>query len=117
MSINKESTRFYSDKMEKSVCKDVGGSQTPNSGAGTFAKGDVVVKDASLLIECKTVIEDKKSFSIKKDWFEKNKEEAFRQRLRNNCVAFNFGPNQQNYYVIDSDLMKILVEKLKEIDD
>lgn len=117
MNKNTDSTRYYSDKMEKSVCDGIGGEQTPNSGAGVFRKGDVIVKDASLLIECKTVTADKKSFSIKQDWIEKNKEEAFRQRLSSTGIAFNFGPNQQNYYVIDEKLMKLLVEKLSETEE
>ena len=54
MTKNIESTRYYSDKQEKEVCKITGGYQTSNSGAGAFAKGDVVVKDVSLLLECKT---------------------------------------------------------------
>lgn len=37
---NENSTRFYSDLHEKSVCKALGASQTPNSGAGKWRKGD-----------------------------------------------------------------------------
>ena len=77
-------------------------------------KGDCHQKEASLLIECKTVETDKKSISIKKEWIDKNKEEAFYQRLNNTCIAFNFGPNQENYFVINEKLMKFLVEKLVE---
>ena len=112
--MNKNSTRYYSNNQEISVCKLLNAIQTPNSGAGKWRKGDCQQQEASLLIECKTVTTDKNSFSIKKDWIIKNKEEAFNQRLNNTCIAFNFGPNQKNYFVIDEKLMKFLVEKLIE---
>ena len=111
---NKESTRAYSDAHEKSVCKSLNAIQQPSSGSGHFRKGDVVQEQASMLIECKTCMSEKDSFSIKKEWITKNKGEAFMQRLSNHCVAFNFGPAQPNYYVIDEGLMKLLIEKLEE---
>lgn len=111
---NKEATRFYSDKHEKSVCRALDAIQTSNSGANRFDKGDVIQKEASLLIECKTVMEEKKSVSIKKEWIDKNKEEAFSNRLSNSAICINFGPSTNNYYVIDEKLMKFLVEKLIE---
>lgn len=108
------STREFSDKHEKSVCKLLSAEQVSNSGAGRFKKGDCVQKDASLLIECKTVMTDKDSVSIRKDWIIKNKEESFENRLDNSCIAFNFGPGQDSYFVIDQKLMKFLTEKLIE---
>ena len=111
---NKESTRYYSDLQEKSICKLLGAHQQSNSGAGRWRKGDCIQKEASLLIECKTVMDDKNSISIKKDWIVKNKEEKFTQKLGNSCIALNFGPNQENYFLIDEKLMKFLIEKLEE---
>ena len=35
----------------------------------------------------------KQSFSVKKEWFEKNKKESFSMRLQNQMVAFNFEPD------------------------
>ena len=113
---NKEATRYYSDQHEKSICKALGAVQQSNSGAGRFRKGDVIQNEASLLIEAKTTMMDKESFSVKKDWVIKNKEEAFALRKSNSCICFNFGPQQQNYYIIDEKLMKFLVEKLVEED-
>lgn len=107
-------TRYYSDLHEKSVCKATGAVQQTNSGAGLFRKGDCIHKDASLLLECKTCMTEKESFSIKKEWIEKNKEEQFNVRMDNGCIVFNFGPGLDNYYVIDEKLMKFLVEKLIE---
>ena len=111
---NKESTRFYSDKHEKSICKALGATQQSNSGAGRFRKGDVIHNKASLLIEAKTTMSDKDSFSIKKEWIIKNKEEAFTLRKSNSCICFNFGPEQENYYVINEKMMKFLTNKLVE---
>lgn len=110
---NKESTRAFADNHEKSVCKALGGRQTSGSGANRFEKGDVVIDDASLMIECKCAMTDKQSFSIKKDWLEKNNEEAFRNRLNNKALCFRFGPSSKNYYVIDEKLMRLLVDALK----
>ena len=114
MNKNENSSRFYSDTHEKSICKLLEAKQVSNSGAGRFKKGDVIQNEASLLCECKTVMAPKNSISIKKDWIIKNKEEAFENRLDNHCIAFNFGPNEESYFVIDSKLMKFLVDKLIE---
>lgn len=114
MTDNKDSTRYYSNLHERSVCRALDATQTPNSGATKWRKGDVVQKQASLLIECKTVMTEKQSVSIKKEWIDKNREEAFSNRLDNSCLCINFGPNTDNYYVISEKLMKFLVEKLQD---
>lgn len=111
---NENSTRYYSSQQESQIADMLGGVVQPNSGAGLFNKSDILISDASLLIECKTVTKEKDSFSVKKDWIKKNKDEAFSQRVFNGCIAFNFGPGQSNYFVIDEKLMKFLVEKLEE---
>ena len=111
---NKESTRAFSDAQEKDVCAKLHAIQQPNSGASRFRKGDCINYNASILIECKTPTKEKDSFSIKKEWVQKNKEEAFTQRVFNGCIAFAFEPGKQNYFVIDEKLMKFLVEKLEE---
>ena len=104
-------TRFYSSKQEKAVAKAVGGKKVANSGATAFNKGDVTTD--SILIECKTCMENKKSFSIKKEWLDKNKEEAFEMGKSYSALAFNFGPDSENYYVINEKLFKILKEALE----
>ena len=109
---NKQSTRYWSDLMEKSICKALGGEQQSNSGAGYFHKGDVVVDD--MLIEAKTSMSSKASVSIKKEWLDKNKDEARSIRKSNSALAFRFEPEGENYYIIDEKLMKFLVEKLRE---
>ena len=114
MTKNQNSTRFYSGNHEQSVCNALGGTLTSNSGASIFSGGDVTIKGASLLIECKTSMSEKNSFSIKKEWIEKNEKEKFATRMSNQALCFNFGPDKENYYVINERLMKFLVEKLKE---
>lgn len=103
-------TRYYSNRQERKVAKAVGGRKTANSGATDFNKGDVVT--ANWLIECKTCTSEKKSFTIKKDWLDKNKEEAFACRKEYNAVAFDFG-GKDNYYIIDEQTFKLLVEMTK----
>ena len=104
-------TRFYSSRQEKAVAKAVSGKKVANSGATAFNKGDVTTD--LFLIECKTCVEEKKSFSIKKEWLKKNKEEAFEMGKSYSALVFNFGPNSENYYVIDEKLFKLLNEYLE----
>lgn len=111
--MNNTSTRYYSSMHEQSVANNLEGNIVPGSGSGRFVAGDVEVKDASMFIECKTSITDKSSFSIKKDWIEKAKNQSKEHRLDNYCLSFRFGPEDNNYYVINERLMKILVETLK----
>lgn len=111
MTKNKESTRYYSDKHEKSVCTALNARQQSNSGAGNFKKGDVVTN--TFLIECKTCMQEKQSISIKKEWLDKNREEAFAIRKDNSAICFNFKPNGENYYVINESLMQYLVSTLE----
>lgn len=105
-------TRFYSNKQEKKVAKAVGGRKTVNSGATAFSKGDVTTD--LILLECKTCIENKKSFSIKKEWLEKNREEAFEMGKNYSALVFNYGPDTDNYYVIDERLFKELLNYIEK---
>ena len=95
----------------------MGAFQQANSGAGTFAKGDVCNRSASMLFECKTSTSNKESVSIKRDWLEKIEEERKSKRLDNSCVVINFGPDapyNKNYYIINERLMRFLIDKLEE---
>lgn len=113
--MSKLSTRAASSIQEGRVAKKLNGIVNSNSGAGLWDKSDVRVPEASLCIECKTAMSPKKSFSIKKEWIEKNINESFINRLDNHVIAFNFNYEDENdYYIIDDKLMKFLVEKLSE---
>lgn len=109
---NPDATRTFSDEHEKSICRVLGGRQTSGSGSNRFEKGDIIISDASLLVEAKCQMSEKSSCSIKKEWIEKSKQEAFRNRLSNNAICFNFGPGSPNYYVIDEKLMCFLKDCL-----
>lgn len=102
-------TRFYSNRQEKAVAKAVGGKQVSNSGATAFSKGDV--RTADWLIECKTCTTERKSFSIKKDWLDKNREEAFAMNKDYNALAFDFGDGK-NYYIVDEKTFVLMKEAL-----
>lgn len=94
------------------MAKVVGGRQTANSGATAFSKGDVSTSD--WLIECKTSTSEKASFSIKRDWLDKNKEEAFAMNKDHNALCFDFGPNTERYYIVDEKTFLKLKEGLKD---
>lgn len=108
--MNKQCTRYFSNKQEKHVAKAVGGKQTANSGATMFSKGDIALND--WLLECKTKTSPSKSFSIKKEWIEKNEEEAFSMNKHHSALVFNFGDlhNAQNYYIISEQEFKRFLE-------
>ena len=104
-------TRFYSKKQEDKVAKSLGGRRNLNSGATMFDKGDVSLDN--WLLECKTKTTPSGSISIKKEWIQKNKEESLFMGKDYEAIVFSFGPGQENYYVIDENLFKILVEYLE----
>ena len=103
-----KSTREFSDHQENTVAKLLGGKKTPNSGAAKFCGGDVKTK--SFLIECKTTMSPKKSFSIKKDWLEKVEQERKDLQMPYSALAFQFEPDGENYFVIKDKLFKQMVE-------
>lgn len=105
-------TRVFSDNQEKQVAKAISGRQTANSGATDFKKGDVYTEQ--FLLECKTKVTHANSISIKKDWFIKNKQEAVFMGKPHTAIVFNFGPNEENHYIIDEYLFQELLEHLKE---
>ena len=114
----KTPTRTFSSKQEKDVAKAVGGNQTKNSGATPWQKGDVLTGgEESFLIEAKTKTSHSDSISIKKDWFLKNKQEASFMGKKHTAIVFNFGPNEENHYIIDEYLFQELLEHLKERHD
>lgn len=104
-------TRFYSNQQEKKVAKALNGKQTANSGATKFVKGDINVNN--FLLECKTVTKEQNTFTLHREWFEKNKEEAFAMGKDYNALVIDFGDGEQ-HYIIDERLFKKLLTYLKE---
>lgn len=111
-------TRSYSSEQEKAVSKAVGGKVQKNSGATDFAKGDVITSGKnSFLLECKTKTSASESISIKKEWFEKNKQECLLTGTPHQAVVFNFGPGEENHYIIDEYLFLELVGHLNALEE
>ena len=108
----KKPTRYFSKKQEDAVAKAVSGHRNANSGATPFQPGDVTL-GSLLLIECKTKMKSSDSISIRKEWLEKNLQEAVFSGKKYNLLAFNFGPNESNYYILNQELFYEFLEFLK----
>ena len=107
-------TRKHSKAQESRVAKNLKGKRQPNSGATPFFKGDV--KTEHFCIECKTAMTEKKSMSIKAEWIDKLKEEAFAMGKPYWALVFSFGGlnNPENFYIINESLFKQLQTYLEE---
>lgn len=110
--MNKNSTRYYSHKQEKKIAKDVGGKLQPNSGATLFSKGDVRKDD--WLFEAKTCTKWQDSFSIKREWLDKLRQESFAMNKEYYSLVFNFGTDK-NFYILEEDIFKQILELLNEV--
>ena len=91
-------TRVFSKKQETAIAKATGGQRTPNSGATPWSKGDVLTEQ--FLLEAKTKTTHSESISVKKEWFTKNRQEMVFMGKPYSAVVINFGPGEENYYVI-----------------
>lgn len=111
--MNRDSTRYFSSKQEKQIAKKLNGNCQLNSGATLFKKGDIVTKD--WLIEAKTTLTEKQSFSIKQEWLDKLKKESFAMNKEYYTLAFNFGPDLENYYILDERIMQKIIKIIEEI--
>lgn len=100
----KGTTRYYSSKQEKYIAKLLGGKTTSNSGAAKFNAGDVLTDD--WLIECKTTIAPKKSFSIAKEWLLKNERERRDLQKPFSALCFQFEEDGENYFVVNENIFK-----------
>ena len=107
---SKQPTRSYSKKQEDQIAKKFNGDRTLNSGATPFQKGDVLLD--KFLIECKTKTTPSESISIKKEWIEKNEQESLFMGKDYSAIAFNFGPGEKNYYIINEYLFEELIKNL-----
>ena len=108
-------TRTFSKKQEDAVAKAIGGHRTPNSGATPWTKSDVLSDKFAL--ECKTKTTHAESISIKKEWFEKQKQEAVFMGKPYSAVVFNFGPDEENHYIIDEYLFLELLNHLNTLEE
>ena len=114
--MNKKSTRYYSSKQEKHIAKITSSRLQPNSGATLFKKGDVA--NTNWLFEAKTCMKEQESFSIKKEWLSKLKQEAFAMNKEFYALVFNFGTkNEVNYYVLNEKIFKQILSLLEELEN
>ena len=105
-------TRYYSKRQEDNIAKKLSGQRVKNSGATPWQKGDIHLD--KWLLEAKTKTTASKSMSIQKEWLEKNIKEALFQGKPYTALAFNFGPDEKNYYIIDEELFEKLVTYIDE---
>lgn len=78
----------------------------PNSGATPFAKGDVV--DDLMVLECKTTMEPKKQFTVKKEWMDEIKSEQFQMKKEFSGVVFDFGQDPRYVILTENDFLKLI---------
>jgi hypothetical protein len=100
MTKGQESSR----KQEKRITKSLSEIQdrvkrTKASGALWYQKSDVVTEEFQ--IECKTKEKPSKQITLKKEWLQKIKEEAF-QTSKTPLLVFSFGDGE-DYFVLRSD--------------
>lgn len=87
----------------------------PNSGATLFKKGDIINDD--WLFEAKTCMKPQESFSIKKEWLDKLKQETFAMNKEFNALVFNFGNNNENYFILNEKVFKQILSLLEELEN
>lgn len=75
--------------------------------------GDVVTDD--WLFEAKTCMSEKQSFSIKKEWLDKLRQESFAMNKEFFALVFNFGiKNGENFYILNEKTFKQILLLLEE---
>lgn len=79
----------------------------------SLINGDLTI-GSEWLIEAKTCMEPKKSFSIKKEWLTKLKQEQFGMNKMYSSLCFDFGDNKNRYYILEEEVFKYIVELLNK---
>ena len=92
---------------EKQVANLVDGQIQVASGGTPTGGGDVLTEH--WFFECKTVTTEKDSYSVKKSVIEKLKEQTFEQMKDYGVLAFRFSPEGKDYFVVDSDSFKYMM--------
>lgn len=107
-------TREESHEQEKAIAKRIGSKLQSNSGATKFNKGDIV--SSRFLVEAKTSMTIKDTFTVKKQWLEKLQEEQFAMNKDFSALVFDFGNHnwKETYYIINEKTFKLLKDLLEE---
>lgn len=108
-------TRDYSNKQERYIARITGGKIQPNSGGTKFGGGDVHTE--KFFIEAKTPTKEQTSFTIKKDWIIKMREQAFEQGKEEAVLAFRFSPDDKTdmYVLNERQFLEYLRFKEQEV--
>lgn len=93
--------QIISSNQELHIAYKIGGEVQPNSGGTKFGGGDVLTNN--FLIEAKTPLTSKLSFSIRHEWLMKAQEQAYEQGRIHAVLAFQFQPYGNNYYVLNEN--------------
>jgi hypothetical protein len=113
MTKNDKSTKFYSNAQERKVSSLLDMKQVSGSGGPCFCCGDIL--GDMFLGECKTSMKEKSSFSVKKEWIDKNNIERVQLQKPYSFLAISFTPEADtNYFIIGEKEMKKFVELLRE---
>lgn len=117
------STKKFSNMQEKRIAKKLGGKTQPASGALPIAslKSDVKVtnsEDWKVLISAKTSMvknhqAGKRSFTLKKEWLEEVKHQAFEGGYDFGVVSISFD-NRQDFYILEDVDFENMLKALKE---
>ena len=102
------SKKESSINQEKHVAKVLNGQVQIASGGLSHNAGDVIKNN--WFFECKTVTSEKNSYSIKKSVINKAREQCFEQMKDYWSLVFRFAPNDKDYYVVDEDTFKYMME-------
>lgn len=113
--MSKNLGKDYSASQEADIARLLGGRVQSNSGGTRFGGGDVLTPQ--FFIEAKTPTKEQTSFSVKREWIEKMKEQAFEQGKHHSSLAFRFDPDGPDYFVIDARLMRDLVQYIEQSDN
>lgn len=102
-------TKKVSVAQEERVAKLFSGQRTPQSGGGKWKKGDVLSQD--FLVECKTSLTPKPSYSIKRNILDKADEERREMGKSFYALAFTFG-DTEDYFVVNKHTMAYLLSNI-----
>lgn len=98
---------------EERVARLFNGKRTPQSGGGKWKKGDVL--SDNFLIECKTTVTEKPSYSVSKKILDKADEERREMGKPFYALAFTFG-TEEDFFVLNKKAMAYLLSCIKDVD-
>ena len=59
-------------------------------------------------------MKEQQQFVIKREWLEKLKNESFTMRKDFFALVFNFGPDTNNYYILDEKTIKNITDNFTD---